>query len=387
MYFDFPTYFRVIRLVVTDGPSPRRLAIHLGLLVLLTIWAIVNAFFLILDPIFFPRLRSLSIKDPVFIVGNARSGTTLFHRLLCQDSKRFAYFRMWELLFPSLIQKKTIRLLYATLENHFPRTHRRLVDWESRQLTELKRQHHIGVATPEEDEFLFLMSFSSAMLTAFFPYVHELEYLVTFEQRPAATRERIMRFYKGCIRRQLLCHGEELTLVSKNPAFVSKMRDLAREFPEAKFVYLMRNPFETIPSLLKLLQTILDGLGIESDHADAAKRALVEGCLRDYDYAFEALEELPHERYAFVQYTDLIADPKATVEKVYERLQLSISPAFGEHLAAEGSRQKRYSSSNAYSLEEFGIDQRELEKKLEPLIERFGFQPSVVSEEEAREML
>ena len=141
-------------------------------------------------------------------------------------------------------------------------------------------------------------------------------------------------------------------------------------------MYLMRNPFETIPSLLKLLQTVLDGLGIESDHADAAKRALVEGCLRDYDYAFEVLEELPHERYAFVQYTDLVADPKATVEKVYERLQLSISPAFEEHLAAEGSRQKRYSSSNAYSLEEFGIDQRELEKKLEPLIERFGFQPS-----------
>ena len=169
MYFDFPTYFRVIRLVLTDRPSPRRLAIHLGLLVLLTIWAIVNAFFLILDPIFFPRLRSLSIKDPVFIVGNARSGTTLFHRLLCEDRERFAYFRMWELLFPSLIQKKTIRLLYSTLESHFPQTHRRLLDWESRQLTELKRQHHIGVATPEEDEFLFLISFSSAMLTAVLP--------------------------------------------------------------------------------------------------------------------------------------------------------------------------------------------------------------------------
>jgi hypothetical protein len=294
---------------------------------------------------------------------------------------------MWELLFPSLIQKKSIRFLYSALENHFPHTHRRLLDWESRQLTELKRQHHIGFATPEEDEFLFLISFSSAMLTVFFPYVDELEYLVIFGQRPAATRERIMRFYRGCIRRQLLCYGEELTLVSKNPAFVSKMRDLAREFPEAKFVYLMRNPFETIPSLLKLLQTVSDGLGIESDHADAAKRALVDGCLRDYDYALEVLEELPHERYAFVQYTDLVADPKTTVEKVYERLQLSISPAFEEHLAAEGSRQKRYSSSNAYSLEEFGIDQRELEKRLAPLIERFGFQPSEVSEEAAREML
>ncbi len=387
MYFDLPTYLRVIRLVLTDRPGPRRLAIHLGLLVLLTAWAIFNAFFMILDPIFFPRLRSVPIRDPVFIVGNARSGTTLFHRLLCGDRERFAYFRMWELLFPSLIQKKFIRFLYSTLESRFPRTHRRLVDWESRQLLELKRQHYIGVATPEEDEFLFLISFSSAMLPVFFPYVDALQHLVIFEQRPPATRRRIMRFYRGCIRRQLLCYDGNLTLLSKNPAFVSKMRDLAREFPNAKFVYLMRNPFETIPSLLKLLQTISDGLGIETDHADAAKRSLVEGCIRDYDYALNVLDELPPERYAFVQYTDLVADPKATVERVYERLQLSISPSFEEHLASEKSRQKRYRSSNAYSLEEFGIDQQELEKKLEPLIERFGFRPSDVSEEDTREML
>jgi len=387
MYFDFRTYFKVIRLVLTDKPNPRRLAIHLGLLVLLTVWAIVNAFFLVLDPIFSSRLRSVSIKDPVFIVGNARSGTTLFHRLLCEDRERFAYFRMWELLFPSLIQKKVIRFLYSTLESRFPKTHRRLVDWESRQLLEFKRQHYIGVATAEEDEFLFLISFSSAMLTVFFPYLDELDYLVTFDQRPAATRKRITRFYKGCIKRQLLCYGEDLTLLSKNPAFVSKMRDLAREFPDAKFVYLIRDPFETIPSLLKLLQTVLDGLGIESDHAARAKSALVEGCIRNYYYALEVLEELPPERYAFVRYADLVGDPKATIEKVYERLQLSISPDFEEHLTAEGSRQKRYRSSNAYSLEEFGVDRRDLVKKLEPLIERFGFNPSDIPESETGEML
>jgi hypothetical protein len=387
MYFDLRTYFRVIRLVLTDNPSPRRLVLHLGLLVVLTLWAAFNAIFLILDPIFFPQLRTVAMKDPVFIVGNARSGTTLFHRLLCGDLERFAYFRMWELLFPSLIQNKLIHLLYSTLETRFPKIQRRLVTWESRQLLELKRQHYIGVATPEEDEFLFLISFSSAMLTVFFPYVDELEDLVHFEQRPPATRKRVMGFYRGCIARQLLCHGEDLTLLSKNPAFVSKMRDLAREFPDSKFVYLVRDPFETIPSLLKLLQTVSDGLGIESDHADAAKRALIDGCIHDYYYALEVLGELPPERYAIVQYTDLVSDPKTVVERVYQRLQLSLSTAFEEHLTAEGARHKRYRSSNTYSLEEFGIEPQELEKKLEPLIQRFDFHPSEPAKEAVREML
>jgi hypothetical protein len=387
MYFDFYTYFKIIGLVLSDKPSPKRLAIHLGLLVFLTGLAAFNAVFLLLDPVFFPRLRSLDSEDPVFIVGNARSGTTLFHRLLCGDRERFAFFRMWELLFPSLIQKKLILLGYATLEKRFPKTHQRLVAWEARQLQTLKQQHYVGIATVEEDEWIFLTSFSSAMLTAFFPYVHELQHLAHFDQRPATTRRRITDFYRGCVKRQLMCYGEGLTPLSKNPAFVSKMADLANDFPDSKFVYLVRNPLETIPSLLKLLQTVAEGMGVASAQTEAAKRAMVEGCIGDYYYALDVMKGLPPERYAIVQYTDLVADPKATIEAVYERLQLPLSPEFEQYLAAERSRQKRYRSANAYSLEEFGIDEKELKQKLEPLTERFGFRIFDGPDEGAREML
>ncbi len=74
MYFDFPTYLKVIGLVLTDKPRPRRLVVQLGLLLLLSAWAVFNAFFLLLDALFFPRLRRVDIRAPVFIVGNARSG-------------------------------------------------------------------------------------------------------------------------------------------------------------------------------------------------------------------------------------------------------------------------------------------------------------------------
>ena len=72
---------------------------------------------------------------------------------------------------------------------------------------------------------------------------------------------------------------------------------------------------------------------------------------------------------------------------MYQRLQLSLSTAFEEHLTAEGARHKRYRSSNTYSLEEFGIEPQELEKKLEPLIQRFDFHPSEPAKEAVREML
>jgi hypothetical protein len=387
VYFDFHTYTRIIRLALTDKPSPKRLLAHFLILSLLTFWALVNAICLQIDRLLFPGCRRVAIEKPVFIIGNARSGTTLFHRLLCGDETRFVYFRTWEILFPSLVQKKILRGLVTGYHRLFPDSFARLVAWEERQLVSLKQQHPIGIDKPEEDEFLLLIPFASATLTVLFPYLEELTELVTFDWRPAPIRRRIMLFYRECVSRQLYFHGGDRALLSKNPTFVMKIRSLAEEFPDAKFVYLIRNPFETIPSLLKLMQTVWLGLGLDSDHIESTTRKLADGCMRDYNYALETLSKLPEDRYAVVTYTDLVGDPKATVEKVYDRLNLSISPDFEQRLTAERSRQKRYHSSNVYSLSEFGLSEVELFEQLSEVIERFGFRPEDVPDRETTEVL
>ncbi len=387
MFFDFRTYFRVIGLVLSDTPAPKRLAIQLTFLLAITLWAAFNTVFLLLDYLFCPQFRKVEIRRPVFIVGNARSGTTFFHRLLCSDEKRFVHFRMWELLFPSEIQKKGIRSTFGLFEKLFPRAFRALVRWEAGLFPELSKQHPIGINNPEEDELLFLMSFSAVMLNIFFPYTDMLRDIASFEARPHTTRKKLLGFYRGCVQRQLHLYGGKRTLVSKNPAFVNKMRDLAAEFPDAKFIYLVRNPFETIPSLLKLLSSMWEGLGVESSHAESALQEMVEGSIRDYYYALEVMGELSPERYAIVQYSDLVSDPKSCVERVYEKLQLDISSEFAEELGAERKRQKRYHSENVYSLEQFGIDPTRLSKELGPFMERFGLSPEDVPRDETREML
>jgi hypothetical protein len=311
----------------------------------------------------------------------------LFHRLLCGDEERFVYFRTWEVLFPSLLQKRAIRALAAGYSRIFPDSFQRLAAWEQRQLQSLKAMHPIGIDKPEEDEFLLLIPFASATLAVFFPYVARLAELVHFDGRPARERRRIMRFYRECVARQLYLHGGDRTLVSKNPSFVTKLRSLAEEFPDAKFVYLIRNPFETIPSLLKLMHTVWQGLGLDSDHIESSTRQLAEGCMRDYCYAIEVLSQLPEDRYAIVEYTDLVADPRAAVEEVYDRLKLPISPAFEGRLIAERSRQRRYHSANVYSLEEFGISEAEISQRLAVILQRFGYRPEDVPERETREML
>jgi hypothetical protein len=351
MYFDFRTYVAIVWLVLSDRPSLRRWRAHFLILPLLSLWAVGNALCLLLDRALFPGLRKVRIEQPVFIVGNARSGTTFFHRLLCADEERFVYFRSWEILFPSLLQKKLLRGLARAARRAFPRRFAALRAWEGRQLPAFKAIHPLGIDKPEEDEFLLMVPFASGALTLLFPYLDRLQELVHFDSRPAPTRRRIMRFYR------------------------------------AKFVYLIRNPYETIPSLLKLVTTVWRGLGIDSDHVERTIRLIVEGCVHDYFYARQVLEKLAPERWALVEYTDLVSDPKGSVERVYRRLGLSISADFERQLDAEESRQKRYHSSNVYSLEEFGVSSAEFAEQLAPILAEFGYRPAGEPGGQVRERL
>src|SRR5262249_21447043 len=106
--FGFDVYTIVARAVLADRATPKRLLVHGGLLCVLPAWALANALCMKLDAWVFPDFRRHPVRSPVFIVGNPRSGTTLLHRLLCGDTERFVYFRTWEILLPSLVQRKLV---------------------------------------------------------------------------------------------------------------------------------------------------------------------------------------------------------------------------------------------------------------------------------------
>jgi hypothetical protein len=109
MYFDFDYYCRVVRHVWGLKTWPRRRATLFRLLVITPLAVFSNTLCFLLDYLLFPRLWTQKVHKPIFIVGQARSGTTLMHRLMAADGDHFSYFLYWETLFPSLVQKKVIR--------------------------------------------------------------------------------------------------------------------------------------------------------------------------------------------------------------------------------------------------------------------------------------
>jgi hypothetical protein len=369
-HFDFATYFRMLRLAwEEDNPAGRRRLFFL-LLAVVPVVASVNALCFFLDPLLFPGLRRVRVRTPVFNVGHARSGTTLMHRIMSED-ERFSCFLMWELYFPSILQKKLVRFL-GRLDRELlgGRIDARIRAWEKRKFRATEEIHETSLTAPEEDDSVLLFSCASGWWIVLLPYMGKLDFYHV-DRWPEKRRRRLMRFYAECVRRQLYLNGPEKIHLSKNPTFAGRVEALLETFPDARIVVPMRNPYETIPSLLKLMKVSWSLRRWDEAEMSRSLRVLADQSFHTYLYPLEVLARHPETRRAIVDYRELVAQPKRTLERVYAELGFPVSPEVAALLDEEQRRARAHATSHRYSLGEFGLEAGEIRAALAELFARY----------------
>lgn len=374
MYFDLKTYIRVFRRAFREPYNRRRRRLTWALAILFPLLAIWDAIFLALDRVFFPGFRRVEVKTPVFIIGSARSGTTNIHRLLSGD-ERFSYFRTWQILLPSILQKKLVASIAG-----FDRIwlggaiEARINGRQDRALGKARRMHDWRLDGAEEDGFLSLHTFGSGTISVIFPYHRMLEHLGDLDHKATPRqRRRVLRFYEECVKRQLYFDGGDKILLSKNPAFTMRMRSLLKAHPDLKFICTVRHPYETIPSLINMLQKGWIAMGADPADIEEAVEHLRSSGIEGYRYTFEVLDSLPEESYAVVPFGDLISQPRATVEKIYAHFGWEITAEYSRFLDAQQETARAYKSEHRYEAG-LGPPREVLHVKLSHLFERFGWE-------------
>lgn len=372
-HFDWSNYFLLVGLAFReeDPRVRRRLLVELFLLV--PAIAGFHALCFFLDWALFPGLRRQEIRSPVFIVGHARSGTTLLHRLLCEDSERFSAFLLWELYFPSLLQKKLIRWLGRVDERLLGgRLRRRIEAWERRRFAATQDIHPMSLFKPEEDDFVLTYACASGWWIVKLPYMAHLDFYYV-DEWPERRRRRLMNFYRECVRRQLYLNGGRKHHLSKNPTYCGRVESLLETFPDARIVVTLRNPHETIPSLLKLMKRAWSLRDWRPEQMQDSLRILAGMSFHNYRHPLEVLARHPETRHAIVDYRELVATPRQAVEEVYARLGFPVSSGYAALLDQEQRRAREHESGHRYSLEEFGLDGSAIRNGLADLFARYGW--------------
>jgi hypothetical protein len=370
MYFDFGYWWRVLCHVWGLKHWPGRRRMLLRLLITVPLGSLVHALFLLLDYLLFPRLWRQTVEKPVFIVGHARSGTTLMHRLMSADGDRFSYFLYWEMFFPSLLEKKMIRALGALDEKLLGGFfNRKLVAWDDKTFGPYRHMHNMSLWNAEEDCFAMASAFVTQQWSLEVPMMDVID--VFHVDQMGRRRRRWLRHYRGLVKRHTLLNGGDKTHLSKNPIMSGWVDALIEEFPDARFVVMMRDPAECIPSCLKLVELSWQGKGWQRADYEQSLRILTDISFDHFhnpDKVLKAHAEVPR---AVVDYRELTAAPRQVVQQVYRDLDIALDAEYDAWLQAQAEREKQHHSSFEYSLGEYEVSAQRIESELADFYQQY----------------
>ncbi|HET7666570.1 MAG TPA: sulfotransferase, partial [Mycobacterium sp.] len=223
----------------------------LGTFFVLQLRQAISAATLGLDHIFYPRHRKQAIDRPIFIIGNPRSGTTFLHRLL-SGAGEMAAFELWEMLLPAITARKLLGRIVPRLDRLSPaRYHPSDVHDTSLR----------GIET--DDVAWFFRTLDGPFAWAYFlawqdTWGSELSRReLGLEGVTARDEERFYRYYEACWRRNLTYKRCD-RILAKTSMLTLRLDALLKRYPDAKLVYVVRDPVEVIPSGMSLLAGVLE---------------------------------------------------------------------------------------------------------------------------------
>jgi len=378
MYSNFRLFWRTTyRSFFTSKNTPARLTRKriIFLLLFYAVWPIgqlIHRLFFLLDDVLFPAHKTQTVEKPLFILGNLRSGSTFLHRLLSRDSETFTSLTTWEIyLTPSVTQKKITQFVSHLDKKLGGHLHQMLYAFDRRTLGKLKI-HRISFFQPEEDENILLHIWDSFWVSFLFPFMDELPNYQHFDEALSPEhKRRIMGFYKSMLQRHMYATGKKY-FVAKNPAFSPKIETLLEFFPDARIIYLARNPLDMLPSTVSWIN-YARRVFTEPKEKYLYLDEILDFTQHWYRYPLKYLDAHPSPRHLILNYEDLIQRPEQVIRAFYEQFGYPDKPGL-DHIVDEAVRDTlSFNSDHVYSYEEMGFTRQQIVEIYADIFERFGF--------------
>jgi hypothetical protein len=319
-----------------------------------------------------PTILRQRIDRPIFITGLPRSGTTFLHRLLLADPANRAPM-VWETIYP-----------YPPIDS----ADRRIANVSSqlkmfeRLAPEFRGLHPLFATSPQECSEITAHVFRSLRFDTTYDIPSYRAWLDAAGHVPA------YRFHKRFLQH---LQYQDIPIgmqdgpagrhgggpwVLKCPDHVFALDAIRTVYPDARLVFVHRDPVNVLLSVAKLTEVIrrpftrsLDPIAIgrqESARWHDGARRMIQAA-KDPTYPTPICH---------VHHLDLITDPLATVIGVYRHFGLALSSEGEASMARAIGRQRNGGyAPHAYRFEDHGLDATAERAKFRDYMVQFGIQP------------
>lgn len=302
----------------------------------------------ILDPFYrinekrWEKLGDIKMEPPVFILGHWRSGTTFVHNVLSGDP-RYGYCTTYQTVFPHL-------MLWG--QGFFKACTK--IAMPSRRPTD---SMELGPDLPQEEEFALVnmmpYSFYNFWIFPQLTGIYRERYLLfngISQQEKQAFKDSLDKMIKIALH----CQGKSVFL-SKNPPHTGRIRMLLERYPNAKFIYLVRNPYVVFESTCSFFRNTIGTIELQTISNEELEHEIILNYKALYR-CYEADKHLiPEGNLAEVRFEDFEADPIGMAGSLYGKLSLGdferVRPAMEKHVALQRGFKKKVYDFGSHTLE------------------------------------
>jgi hypothetical protein len=303
-----------------------------------------------------PDITRQEIREPLFIVGLPRSGTSVLHRLLGADPEHRCPL-MWEVRSPSPpMRADEKRRIQSAMQSC------KFFNWLVPTFCDV---HAVGAEAPQECVSLVTPTFLSDQFDAMYYVPSYRAWFCRQNLRPAYQYHR--RFLQHL---QFRRAGRRWIL--KAPTHMFAMPALLSVYPDALFVQTHRTPVDAMASVSSLVTILRSAFSDVVDPFIVGREAI--------DYWSETMKKflrerdrLENNRVCDVQYDEIRREPIRAVRRIYEYFDWSLSHEAERRMRALiASQANRQSANHRYDLSQFGSSAEEVLSLFAPYCERFG---------------
>jgi len=313
--------------------------------------------------IYLPKLRK-NIKSPIIIVGNPRSGTTFMHRYLSENHLGIGS-KLYQLIFTSISLQKIIRPFLPLLEKISPTKYHSTA------------AHKTSLNSVETDDASMLFRFFDGFFLYGFILSWAKEDLFPwFDPKKRDNSRRDFRWFESMWKRTLIS-SDSTRIIAKLFSISANIPNFLNKFPDAKVLYMVRDPLSVIPSGLSLVTGVLDGwFGFWSlpenkrkHYIDRLYKALVELQIRFHDDWVN--NNIDKTRVGIVQYNRMMTDFDGLMDEILTFVNHQPNENLIANIKMTAEKQRAYESKHKYNLSKFGITEEKIKSDCSVIYKTF----------------
>jgi hypothetical protein len=300
------------------------------------------------------------ITQPIFIVGQPRTGTTILFDLLAQDPELRAPLT-WEVDAPCPVpQPETYHDDPRIAQTQAS------IDLSEQIVPGFLAFHPMGALVGQECVRITASEFVSMIFTVQYRLPSYYRWLLYEADHTGA-----YRFHRLFL--QHLQSGVPGQWVLKSPAHLWHLDALLAEYPDALIVQTHRDPLNVISSIAALTHHLRRMCSDESNIAECAAQSYEEITVGlDRGMALRDNDAILDGRVIDVQFTDFMNDPWATIGDIYAKLGRELKPDAAQRMRDFLAAHPGDGGRGRYTWSDTGLDAGEVRERVSAYQERYG---------------